>query len=126
MDLANRLKAKFNLNECDVAPVEDETVAQTDRLVAMSSARFLEQTLRTPNIKGIALGTGRAIRAMCHGVSRYHLDDFKVVSLAGTVASDGSFNRYDASLSLAEKTDGKYYILSIPLFAEDEQDRAYW
>lgn len=126
MDLANRLKAKFNLSECDVAPVEDETVAQTDRLVAMSSARFLEQTLRTPNIKGIALGTGRAIRAMCHGVSRYHLDDFKVVSLAGTVASDGSFNRYDASLSLAEKTDGKYYILSIPLFAEDEQDRQYW
>lgn len=126
MDLAKQLKKKFGLSECEVAPVDDVTVAQVDRLIAMTSGRFLEQALRTPNIKGIALGTGRAIRAMCQGVTRHHLDDFKVVSLAGTVASDGSFNRYDASLSLADKTDGKYYILSIPLFAEDEQDRAYW
>ncbi|MGL4767030.1 MAG: sugar-binding transcriptional regulator [Formosimonas sp.] len=126
MDLARRLKAQYGLRECEVAPVEDETVGQIDRLIAMTSARFLEQTLRTPSIKGIALGTGRAISAMCQGVSRALLTDFKVVSLAGTVAADGSFNRYDASLSLAAKTDGKYYILSIPLFAQDEQDRAYW
>ena len=126
MGLARELKAKFGLSECEVAPVEVETESKIDKLVAMASARYLEQVLRTPSIKGIALGTGRAVRAMCHGISRYHLDDFKVVSLAGTVAADGSFNRYDASLSLADKTDGKYYILSIPLFAEDETDRAYW
>ena len=126
MDLARRLKDKFKLTECEVAPVEIETASQIDRLVAMTAGRFLEQVLRTPNIKGIALGTGRAVRSMCQGVSRYHLDDFKVVSLAGTVAADGSFNRYDASLSLAEKADGKYFILSIPLFAENEKDREYW
>ena len=126
MDLAKRLKDRFHLAECEVAPVDEATVGQVDRLIAMSSGRFLEQTLRAIGIHGIALGTGRAIRSMCHGVSRHHLKNFKVVSLAGTVASDGSFNRYDASLSLAEKTDGKYFILSIPLVAEDVHDREYW
>lgn len=126
MDLAKRLKERFKLTECEIAPVDDATVGKMDRLLAMTSSRFLEQTLRTPDLRGVALGTGREIRAMCDGVSRHHLDGFKVISLAGTVASDGSFNRYDASLSLADKTDGKYYILSIPLYAEHEQDREYW
>ncbi len=126
MDLALQLKKKPHLIECEVAPVHEATEPHIDKLIAMTSARFLEQVLRTPDLKSVALGSGRAISAMCHGISKTPLPNFKVVSLAGTIAADGSFNRYDASLSLADKTDGKYYILSIPLFAEDAQDRAYW
>ena len=126
MDLAERLKKKFNLSECEVAPVEEATVSQIDKAIAVTGGRFLEQVLRRSKISGVALGTGRAVRGICHEVSRHHLDDFKVVSLAGTVVLDGSFNRYDASLSLADKTNGKYYILSIPLFAESLEDRDYW
>lgn len=126
MDLAARLKQKFNLIECDVVPIEEATLGQIDKALSMAGSRFLEQVLRRPKVKGIALGTGRAVRSACHEVSRFLLDDFKVVSLAGTVVRDGSFNRYDASLSLADKTDGKYYILSIPLFADGLEDRDYW
>ncbi|TDR30397.1 sugar-binding transcriptional regulator [Hydromonas duriensis] len=126
MDLAERLKKRFNLIECEVAPIEESTATQVDKAITVTAGRFLEQVLRRPKITGVALGTGRAVRSMCHGVSRHMLNDFKVVSLAGTVVLDGSFNRYDASLSLADKTDGKYYILSIPLFAENLEDRDYW
>jgi DNA-binding transcriptional regulator LsrR (DeoR family) len=126
MDLAQRLQQRFNLSMCEVAPIEDATSGQIDKALALTSGRFLEQVLHRPHLTGVALGTGRAIRAMCHEVARLHLDDFKVVSLAGSVALDGSFNRYDASLSLAEKTDGKYFILSIPLLADDSVDRDYW
>lgn len=126
MDLAQRLKRRFRLTECEVAPLEDDQTTSVERFITMTSSRFLGQTLRTAGIGGIALGTGRAVSAMCHAVSRHHLDDFKVLSLAGTIATDGSFNRYDASLILADKMDGKYFMLSLPLFAESEDDRAYW
>lgn len=126
MSLAKRLQERFGLDVCEVAPIEDLTTSKIDKALALTGSRFLERVLHRPHLTGVALGTGRAIRAICHELTHLSLSHFKVISLAGSVTSDGSFNRYDASLSLAEKTDGKYFILSIPLLADDAADRDYW
>ncbi|MFW1411025.1 sugar-binding domain-containing protein, partial [Vibrio parahaemolyticus] len=89
MELASRLKARFDLVHCDVVPT-DPAAPLSNAGIAERSANLLEMTLRSETPVIVALGTGRAVRAAVERVSPIERPDHQIVSLVGNISADGS------------------------------------
>src|SRR3954468_17685286 len=62
MELAARLKERFDLAHCEVVPA-DSAAPQATAGIAERCANLLDSTLRSETPVIVALGTGRAVRA---------------------------------------------------------------
>src|SRR4051812_45676111 len=102
MELATRLRDRFELELCDVVP-DDLTGTSMTGLPGAASA-FLEQRLREARPTIIALGTGRTLRAAVEQVPPMDCPNHQLVSLVGNISPDGSASLYNAVGRLAELT----------------------
>lgn len=126
MDLAAQLMARFGLTLCQVVPTSDIEGVGLQKMIAVAGAEVMAQTLRQAEPQIIAVGSGRTLRATIDELPEFDTPQHSCVSLIGAIASDGSCTRYDVPLWMAEKTQGRYFILPAPLYADSADDRDLW
>ncbi|OKO79064.1 MULTISPECIES: sugar-binding transcriptional regulator [Bradyrhizobium] len=122
MELASRLKARFDLVHCDVVP-SDPAAPLSNAGIAERSANLLEMTLRSETPVIVALGTGRAVRAAVERVSPIERPDHQIVSLVGNISADGSASFYDTVGRLADRTGARHYPMPLPFLMSSEDER---
>ncbi|QKJ87214.1 sugar-binding transcriptional regulator [Paramixta manurensis] len=126
MTLAEQLKTRFGLSICQVVPSVGLDSAAIHAMIAVAGAEVMAQTLKQTDPQIIAVGSGRTLRATIDELPEFDRPQHSCVSLIGAIASDGSCTRYDVPLWMAEKTQGRYFILPAPLYADSADDRALW
>ncbi|MGY3529936.1 sugar-binding transcriptional regulator [Bradyrhizobium sp. B097] len=122
MELASRLKERFDLVHCDVVP-SDPAAPLSNAGIAERSANLLELTLRSETPVIVALGTGRAVRAAVERVSPIERPDHQIVSLVGNISADGSASFYDTVGRLADRTGARHYPMPLPFLMSSEDER---
>ncbi|WP_246082491.1 sugar-binding transcriptional regulator [Rubellimicrobium rubrum] len=123
MDLAEALAEAFDLRVVEVAPSDP---AAPDLLggVASAAAGLLERTLRSPDPRVIALGTGRALKATVEALSRMDCPQHRIVSLLGNMMADGQATPYNAVVRMADRVGAPHYPFPLPVFARDARELA--
>jgi DNA-binding transcriptional regulator LsrR (DeoR family) len=122
MELASRLKERFDLVHCEVVP-SDPAAPLSTAGIAERSANLLEMTLRSETPVIVALGTGRAVRAAVERVSPIERPDHQIVSLVGNISADGSASFYDTVGRLADRTGARHYPMPLPFLMSSEDER---
>lgn len=126
MTLAEQLKTRFDLQVCQVVPSAGVDGEGLQQMIAVAGAEVMAQTLKLEDAQTIAVGSGRTLRATIDELPEFDRPQHSCVSLIGAIASDGSCTRYDVPLWMAEKTQGRYFILPAPLYADSVEDRDLW
>lgn len=122
LDLAARLKARFELAYAEVAPTDpgsDSTVLG----VANAAAAEIERQLRTPGEAIIAIGTGRTLKAAIELLPAIDAPDKKIVSLTGNIAPDGSAAFYSVIFTMADVVKARHFPMSLPVIASSAEER---
>jgi len=124
MELAARLKDRFDLVHCEVVPT-DPASPQATAGIAERCANLLDVTLRAETPVIVALGTGRAVRAAVERVTPIERPNHQIVSLVGTISADGSASFFDTVGRLADRTGARHYPMPLPFLmaSEDERNR---
>ncbi|WP_277950337.1 sugar-binding transcriptional regulator [Halomonas sp. YLGW01] len=124
MALSEALSARYGLEFCDVVPADpDNSPDASTPYLAVAAADRLSHYLERSAPLTLSLGTGRAVRAMVEALSRIDRPQHRFVSLVGNVARDGSSNRYDGVMVLADKTGGERFLLPAPVVAGTVEER---
>lgn len=126
MELAAQLQKRFGLDICQVVPGQGMTPSGISHAIAVAGAQVMTQFIRSDEPMIIGVGSGRTLKAAIDELADIERPQHSSVSLIGAIASDGSCTRYDVPLLMAQKTQGRYFILPAPLFADGEDDRAMW
>jgi DNA-binding transcriptional regulator LsrR (DeoR family) len=122
MELAKRLKDRFELRYCEVAPTDPAAPGNVAGL-AERAALLLEQTLRSEKPTIIAIGTGRVMRAAVEQLAPMDCPNHQVVSLVGNISPDGSASFFDTVARLADLTKARHYPMPLPVFVSSEKER---
>ncbi len=123
MDLAARLRDRYELQHCDIAP--SDGLEETGRVgVASLGAVVIERWLRTRKSTVMALGTGRSMRASIERVPSMSCPLHRLVSLVGTISPDGSASPFDTLVKLAEITRAQHFPMPLPLYVSSALERA--
>ncbi len=116
MELGERLRDRYGLDTCEVAPSVD---GQSDRSgVALLAAQFIETLLGAPTPQILALGTGRTLLETVREVSSMERPDHKVVSAVGNLTRDGRASPYDVAIRLADRVGAQCYPLPLPVLTD--------
>lgn len=122
MELANRLRQKYGLGFVDVVPSDPQSLSDTVG-IAEAGAAMLEKALDSQHPVIVAVGTGRALRAMAEQVSPMDCPQHKIVSLVGNIAPDGSATIFDAASRIGEQVRAPYYPMALPVIAQTVHER---
>jgi DNA-binding transcriptional regulator LsrR (DeoR family) len=122
MELASRLKERFDLAHCEVVPADPAAPLATAG-IAERCANSLETTLRSETPVIVALGTGRAVRAAVERVSPIERPNHQIVSLVGNISADGSASFFDTVGRLADRTGARHYPMPLPFLMSSEDER---
>jgi len=126
LEIANKLRQKYQLLVSEVVPVNEDSADQVLRKIAVAGAQVMEAYISDSRPRIIALSSGRTIRAVIEELTFLARPQHRVVSLVGAISHDGSSNLYEAALRMAEKTGGKYFLLPAPLLADTSEERSQW
>lgn len=123
MDLAQALGDRWGLRLSEVVPSDP---AAPDLLagVASAAAALLEKTLRSPEPRILALGTGRALKATVEALSALDCPQHRIVSLLGNMRLDGQATPYNAVIRMADRVGAPHYPFSLPLLVRDPAELA--
>ncbi len=116
LELARRLKDKYELRTVDVVPADAQSSSDTLG-IAEAAAAELERCLDTQHPTIAAVGTGRTLRAMAEQVSPMDCPQHKIVSLVGNIAPDGSASIFDVASRIGDRVRAPYYPMPLPVIA---------
>jgi DNA-binding transcriptional regulator LsrR (DeoR family) len=122
MELAAKLKARFDLVHCEVVPT-DPASPNAAAGIAERCANLLDLTLRSETPVIVALGTGRAVRAAVERVTPIERPNHQIVSLVGNISADGSASFFDTVGRLADRTGARHYPMPLPFLMSSEDER---
>lgn len=122
LDLAHRLKDKFELKLCDVVPADPASQSTTVG-VAEATAVTLERWLESPNPIVVALGSGRTLRAAAEQLPSMDCPRHKIVSLVGNIAPDGSASFYDVLTRVADAVRAPHFPMPLPVIASTVSEK---
>ena len=94
------------------------------RAIASVAAGELERVLREPGPLTIALGTGRALRALVEAMGLIDAPQHRFVSLIGNIAPDGSASYFDVIMRIAEKVKAPHYPMPTPVVCASAAENA--
>jgi DNA-binding transcriptional regulator LsrR (DeoR family) len=123
IELAEQLRARFELSYCDVAP-SDPDPGETLSALGACGAACLEGYLASKSPIVVALSAGRALRAMVGQVPPMNQPQHKIVSLQGHMGQDGRASHYEVVMNLADRINAQAYLLSTPVVARTAGERA--
>ena len=124
VELAERVRARFGLTYCDVAPSDPEPQDSVANLGDCAAA-CLESYLASKTPTVVALSSGRALRETVSRVPAMNQPQHKIVSLQGHMAEDGRASHYEVVMNLADRINAQAYLLSSPVLARSAEERAY-
>ena len=118
MALGRTLKDHFGLTFCDVVPSDTQASGSAKYYLGVAGAERIGKLIERSDPLTLSLGSGRSVRAAVEALDRMECPQHRFVSLVGNVARDGSANRYDAVMLLADKVGGQRFLLPAPVVAE--------
>ncbi|MEY4697495.1 MAG: hypothetical protein RIT14_1923 [Pseudomonadota bacterium] len=123
LELEQALTDRFALTRCRVAPGlgQGGDAVQT---IAPAAAAELERFLGMVEPMVIALGTGRALRAMVDAMTSVEAPQHRLVSLIGNIAPDGSASFFDVIMRIADKVRAPHYPMPVPVISETAEENA--
>lgn len=122
IELAERLRERYDLVYCDVAPSQrgqDEDIAT----VATAAAFYLESLLSQKAPITIGIGNGRALRETTSRIAPMARPQHKCVSLMGNLTRQGRASHYDVVMRLAERVGAQCYPLPMPVVTNTVAER---
>lgn len=122
MELAARLKDKYELLSCDVVPSDPQSSSVTLG-VAEAGAVEMERYLRYSDPLIMTLGTGRTLRACVEQLPPMNCPQHRIVSLVGNMASDGSASAYNVIIGLADLVNSPHFPMPLPVIATTIEER---
>ncbi|MDV6319672.1 sugar-binding transcriptional regulator [Chromohalobacter sp. HP20-39] len=123
MAMGEAILTHFGLDYCDVVPSDPEMPESSPRFLAQAGAERLAGFLDRQQALTLSLGTGRSVRATVEALSQLDRSQHRIVSLVGNVARDGSSNRYDGVMVLADKTGAERFLLPAPVVAASVEEK---
>lgn len=123
MVMSDAILERFGLEFCDVVPADPESPESSAHYLAVAGAERLARLIERAEPLTLSLGTGRSVRATVEALSRIERPQHRFVSLVGNVARDGSANRYDGVMVLADKTGGERFLLPAPVVAGSVEEK---
>ncbi|HTM79414.1 MAG TPA: sugar-binding transcriptional regulator [Devosia sp.] len=122
MDLASQLKARFALDLVDIVP-SDPASESTTIGIAEAAAAEIERWLRRPEPIIMAIGTGRTLKAAIEQLTPMECPQHRVVSLAGSIAPDGSAAFYNVIFNVADTVKARSFPMPLPAIASSARER---
>ncbi|MGF1629327.1 MAG: sugar-binding transcriptional regulator [Kiloniellaceae bacterium] len=122
LELAQRLRQRFDLALCEVVP-SDPASDSTTLGIADAAAVEIERQLKSPEMKVMAIGTGRTLKAAGELLPHIDAPDKKIVSLTGNFAPDGSAAFYSVIFTMADVVNARHYPLPMPVVAASPEER---
>jgi DNA-binding transcriptional regulator LsrR (DeoR family) len=122
LDLAARLKKQFGLRFAEVVPT-DPASSSTTLGVAEAGAEEMARWLKSPQPIVMAIGTGRTLKAAIEQLSPMECPQHKIVSLAGSIAPDGSAAFYNVIFNIADAIHARSFPLPLPVIAASPEER---
>jgi DNA-binding transcriptional regulator LsrR (DeoR family) len=122
IELAEKLRSRFGLSYCDVAPSDPGHSGLYTSLGACGAA-CVESYLVSKAPVVLAIGGGRAIRATVDQVKPMNTPQHKIVSLHGHMGPYGRASHYEAVMHLADRVNAEAFLLSTPVVARTREER---
>jgi len=122
LELAQRLRDRYGLTYCEVVP-SDPASDSTTLGIADATAAEIERQLKSPDMKVMAIGTGRTLKAAGELLPRIDAPDKKIVPLTGNFAPDGSAAFYSVIFTMADVVNARHYPLPLPVVAASPAER---
>ena len=122
MELAEQLRGRFALDLVDVVPT-DPASESTVMGVAQAGAAEIERRLKSPDPIVMAIGTGRTLKAAIEQLTPMECPQHKIVSLAGSIAPDGSAAYYNVIFNIAELVKARSFPMPLPVIASSARER---
>ena len=122
MELAARVKERFDLLACEVVPSDPEAPNSVVG-IAQAGAAEMERHLKSSHPKILAIGTGRALRACVEQLPPMDCPQHRIVSLLGNMMSDGSATAYNVVIRLAERVNAKHFPMPLPVLARTIEEK---
>lgn len=123
MDLGQALAERHGLRLIEVVP-SDPAAPGLLAGVASAAAALLERTLRSPEPRVIALGTGRALKAAVEALPRMDCPQHRIASRLGNLMADGRATAFNAVVRMADRVGAPHYPYPLPVMARDPGERA--
>ncbi len=122
IELAERLKERFNLSYCEVAL--NEVGSEEDiPAVAMLAAFYLETMLQQRAPLTIGIGNGKTMREVSRRLRPMTRPQHRCVSLMGNVTRDGRASHYDVVTWLSERLGAQCFPLSMPVVTTSLEEK---
>lgn len=122
LELAEKLRTRFNLRYCEVSPTDPGTTSTTLGVAQLAAAE-IERWLRRSEPVVIAMGTGRTLKAAVEQLPRMDCPQHKVVSLTGNISPDGSAAYYNVVFTMADLVTVRSFPMPLPVIASSPGER---
>jgi DNA-binding transcriptional regulator LsrR (DeoR family) len=122
LEIAERLKDRYQLEFCDVTPTDRMATASIAG-IAVAMAERMQKLLSAKVPIVVCVGTGRTLRAAVDELDGFPRPQHKIVSLVGNMAADGHASPYEVAMRLADKLGAQRYPMPAPVLTDTVEDR---
>jgi DNA-binding transcriptional regulator LsrR (DeoR family) len=123
LDLAEALRARFQLTQAEVVPSDPASDSGTVGLAEAGAAEMVRWLkLERPIV--MAIGTGRTLKAAVENLPPIACPQHCVVSLTGNIGPDGAAAYYNVIFSMAEAVQARHFPMPLPVFVASPEERA--
>ena len=122
MEVADRIRDRFDLEFCDVTPTALSSPASIAGVAVATALRMNKLLIaKAPTI--IAVGTGRTLSAAVEELDMLERPQHKIISLVGNMSADGRASPYEVAMRLADKIGAQRYPMPAPVLTETVDER---
>jgi DNA-binding transcriptional regulator LsrR (DeoR family) len=118
--LEKRLKERFGLANAVVVPSASDS-RNVPQMIGHAAAAYLADNLNSGDV--IALGWGRTLKFAISELPRRTIQNTTVVSMLGGLTHAQPLNPTESAWELAEKIGGDCYLLPVPVYADEAEQR---
>lgn len=122
MNLAQRLKERFDLRLAEIVP-SDPSSTSTTIGIAEATAVEIERRLQSPEPIVMAIGTGRTLKAAIEQLPPMECPQHRIVSLTGNIAPDGSAAYYNVIFTMADRVKARSFPMPLPVIVSSPAER---
>ncbi len=122
LELAERLRDKFDLRHVDVVPTDPASTSTTVG-IAEAGAVQIERWLKSADPIVLAVGTGRTLKAAIDQLPPMECPQHRIVSLTGNIGPDGSAAYYNVIFSMADAVKARHFPMPLPVLVSSARER---
>jgi DNA-binding transcriptional regulator LsrR (DeoR family) len=125
LDYAELLKDKYQLEECNIVPIDEEGGSLVEN-ISFGGYQTYSKYIKDKPAQIIGIGSGTTLKKTIDRMD-FTSPDSKCVSLISAILPNGQSNYYDdVPLILARRMKANYYQLPLPRFAHSKDEFDTW